>query len=72
MDCPDCKEKLNGNGYNYNCPKCGAHWEITFTCEKCKSVPTMMSSCGSLSFFCENCKALKSREAMDKTFKKKD
>ncbi len=70
MDCPECKGKLNGAGNSYTCSGCGTSWEISFTCEKCGSTPEVISSCGSVSFFCETCKTVKSRETMDKSFTK--
>jgi len=68
MVCPDCNGTLKGAGNLYSCSECGSRWEVSFKCEVCTNTATIMSSCGSVSFFCETCKKLKSRESMNKEF----
>jgi zinc-ribbons len=68
MLCPDCNHEIKGAGNNYSCANCAVKWKVSFSCEVCGSVPKQSSSCGSVSFFCEKCKKLKSRELMDKEF----
>ncbi|HAK46874.1 MAG TPA: hypothetical protein DCO79_13275 [Spirochaeta sp.] len=70
MLCPICNEKLEGRGSHYTCGSCGQKWKVTFTCEVCGNLPTVTASCGAVSFFCEPCSSLKSRESMHKEFVK--
>ncbi len=72
MTCPECEGTLTGNGSHYRCESCEAKWKVTFTCEVCKNLPSVAASCGAVSFFCETCNTLKSRESMDKDFVKED
>lgn len=68
MLCPECKQELRGAAHSYSCPGCKIDWHVDFHCEICASEVKKLSSCGSVSFFCEQCKRLKSRESMDKRF----
>ena len=70
MLCPNCNQQIEGSGSHYKCSSCGQKWKITFKCEVCGELPTVMASCGAVSFFCETCSSLKSRESMDKEFVK--
>ncbi len=70
MKCPECQGDLTGNGNKYVCKECDTIWNIDFTCEKCGEKPSLLSSCGSASFFCDTCKVMKSRESMNKKFTK--
>ena len=72
MKCPDCGGNLAGRGSRYQCESCGAKWKVRFTCEVCKNPPKVAASCGAVSFFCETCNKLKSRESMDKDFVRED
>ncbi len=68
MKCPECTGQLEGKGSHYTCSGCGKKWKITFTCEVCGNLPKVASGCGAISFFCETCNTLKSRESMNKEF----
>ena len=70
MKCPECDSILEGRGSHYTCSGCSQKWRITFTCEICGELPTVAASCGAVSFFCDKCNSLKSRESMKKDFKK--
>ena len=70
MNCPDCSAVLKGTAYKYKCGGCGADWKAVFKCDVCGSIPAVIESCGSVSFFCENCRKPKSREDMVKFFTK--
>lgn len=72
MLCPSCNEKIDGRGSHYTCSGCGAKWKVTFSCEVCGNLPAVAASCGAVSFFCETCNSLKSRESMNKDFAKDD
>lgn len=69
MECPHCRAELNGAGNSYRCPSCKREWEVRFRCDVCGEVPKLLAGCGSASFFCENCKSLKSRRSMEKEFR---
>ncbi len=71
MECPECKGKLDGGGNSYACKSCGVEWQVDFSCEICHGKPEMESHCGAVTFFCQSCRKLKSRESMDKTFTRK-
>ncbi|MDC7224837.1 MAG: zinc-ribbon domain-containing protein [Spirochaetales bacterium] len=68
MKCPECQGELNGAGHDYECTNCHKEWKVDFLCEECHNPPEELKSCGSVSFFCQSCKKLKSREAMEKRF----
>ncbi len=70
MNCPDCQGELKGNGNKYQCQECETLWQIDFTCDVCGSTPSLLSSCGSVSFFCDSCKSMKSRSSMEKKYTK--
>ena len=70
MLCPECNHEISGKGSHYTCGGCGQKWKITFSCEVCGNLPTIIPSCGAVSFFCESCKSVKSRESMNKEFVK--
>lgn len=70
MKCPECEGELNGRGSHYTCSACGQKWKATFRCEVCGELPQVAASCGAVSFFCDKCNSLKSREAMNKEFVK--
>lgn len=70
MKCPGCDGELKGSGSHYKCTDCGQKWRITFRCEVCGELPKVAAGCGSVSFFCDTCNNLKSRESMDKEFVK--
>ncbi len=70
MICPECSSELEGRGSHYKCGSCGQKWIVTFTCEVCGELPQVLASCGAVSFFCNTCNSLKSRESMNKEFVK--
>ncbi|MDC7225237.1 MAG: zinc-ribbon domain-containing protein [Spirochaetales bacterium] len=70
MQCPECSGELQGRSSRYTCKNCGAKWKVTFRCEQCGELPKVAASCGAVSFFCDTCNSLKSRESMDKEFVK--
>ncbi len=72
MNCPECSGDLEGKGSHYTCSSCKTRWKVTFTCEVCKNLPSVLAGCGAVSFFCDTCNSLKSRESMDKDFVKEE
>lgn len=69
MKCPMCENDMNGRGTNYYCGECSQKYTVEFLCEKCGNTPEEISSCGSVSYFCNTCNELKSRTTMNKEYK---
>ncbi len=70
INCPDCGNDMSGLGTTYSCNACESRFDIDFTCQECGSVPEEINSCGSVGYFCNKCKALRSRTSMNKVFNK--
>lgn len=70
MECPVCVRDMDGRGTNYYCKECDQKYTVEFSCEKCGNQPEEISSCGSVSYFCQLCKELKSRKSMNKKIHK--
>jgi hypothetical protein len=69
MECPQCGSSLSGRKTLYRCESCGARYEVEFTCDVCGDVPELLEGCGSVSFYCSRCRAVKSRSSMNKNYK---
>lgn len=68
--CPDCGREMKGLGALFTCHDCDVKYEISFTCRDCGAVPEEMNACGSTGYFCNSCKALRSRTSMNKEFRR--
>jgi len=72
LNCPSCRGDLEGRKQDYTCRGCGARWAASFTCDVCGNVPEVIEGCGSVSFFCPGCRTLKSRDAMNVSYTRRE
>ena len=68
LHCPRCGVELKELGTRYSCADCGVVFAVKFTCADCGGEPEQITGCGSVSYFCKSCNALKSRTTMQKEF----
>lgn len=65
--CPNCNSEITKDNRTgtYPCANCGKIYGKRGNCDKCGNEVEMLAACGASQFFCNTCRELKSRSALD-------
>ncbi len=59
--CLSCQQSVEWNGEHYVCLSCKKHYVRQADCPDCDHQLEKLQACGSESYFCHHCNALKSK-----------
>ncbi len=68
--CPQCATEMEWQPIGHYCQTCRHYWQSRAHCPDCDGQLEKLQACGSVSYFCPDCQALKSRSAVKKVWRR--